>query len=258
MASITVSSMITNVLRRINVIQEGESASADLMADAFTRLNDWVSSVAELEKLTIYTVTRSTWTITSTKGFVGSPYTVGVSGDINIFRPPSMNFIDKVRYQDTSVSPTIEYRLQPLTRDAYQAIPQKTLTSPLPTMWFYEPTYTSSAFGSMYLWMVPTQASLQGVIYAPTPISEFTAISDTIALPPGYNRFIRDGLAVELWPELREGAPIDTGLQKSADDAKFNIKRANVSMMDLSFDPAILRHGGGIYDINSDTNMSRT
>src|ERR1051325_308773 len=134
MASITVSSMITNALRRINVIQEGESPSADLMADAFTRLNDWVSSVAQLEKLTIYTVTRSTWTISSTKGFVGSPYTVGIGGDIAIFRPPSMNFIDKVRYQNPSQSPTQEYYLAPLTREAYAAIPQKTLTSVLPSM----------------------------------------------------------------------------------------------------------------------------
>jgi hypothetical protein len=249
--SILVSDLITQACRRINVIQEGESPTAAMMDDAFARFNDLIDSVCGNDELLIYTISRTTWTISSTKGTLASPYTVGSGGDININRPTFLPD-GAVRYQDTSVTPTLEYPLTPLTDDAWRLLPQKNLTSPLPTSYYYNPTF-AAGLGSLYLWLVPTQTTLQGVMYYPAQVTRFNSISDTIALPPGYNRFLRDNLAVELASEFRENVPVDPTLMASAAQSKAIVKRKNHRLSDLSIDTALLPTRRSLYNINSDT-----
>jgi hypothetical protein len=249
--SILVSDLITQACRRINVIQEGQFPTAPMMEDAFARFNDMIDSVCGNDALLIYTISRAVWTITSTKGTIANPYTVGIGGDININRP---TFVPDgaIRYQNTAVTPTLEYPLTSLTDDAWRLIPQKDLTSTLPTSAYYNPTFAAN-FGSLYLWLVPTQSSLQGVIYYPAQVTRFNAISDTIALPPGYNRFLRDNLAVELASEFRENIPVDPTLLQSAAQSKALLKRKNERLSDLSIDAALLPTHRSLYNINSDT-----
>lgn len=246
----TVADLITASLRRINSLQAGEVPSPEDLADAFLRLNALMGKW-RLRRLTIPYILRTTWTISSTKGTLASPYTVGTGGDINVARPPQPNEI-VVKFQDTSVSPTLEYPLTKFTDEAWEAIPQKNLTSTLPSGYYYSPTYAGS-LGSLYLWMVPTQSNLQGVLYAPAGVANFTATSDSIVLPDGYDAFLEDQLAIDLWPIFREGDPMDQQLVQNAKDSEDAIKIANVRMLDMAMDPAVLVNGmGGHYDINSD------
>lgn len=243
--SITVRDLITAALRRINVLQAGAVPTPEDLADAFLRLQDLMDAW-QTERLTIPFVQRTTWTITSTKGTLALPYTVGTGGDVNVLRPTIINWI---RYQDTSVSPTAEYSLQMLTDDEWAAIQQKNLTSPLPVAAYYNPTYASN-LGSLYLWQVPTSTTLQGVLYAPAGIAKFGSVDDVIILPPGYSRFIRENLAVELSGEWRDSLPPDPILIHAALESKANIKRINMRPLE------ILSYGifdsRGVYDINSD------
>lgn len=247
-STISVESMITSVLKRINVLQAGETISAEDLADGFQRFGDFIDGLAN-ERLMMYQMVRSTWTLNATKGVPGNPYTVGPSGDVNIARPI---WIDHVNYNDTSQTPTLERPLSLITSDAYAAIPLKTLTSPLPGMVYYEPSFPT---GSLYIWMVPTSSTLQGVIYAPTAVVRYGSPSDLIALPPGYNRFLRDNLALEFWPEWRENVPVDPTLVQSAMESKKQIKTANLRQLDLSIDPALLIRRGVRYSIYSDTSF---
>lgn len=241
--TIAVSQLITSALRRMRVIGAGEDATDWQVADGLLTLNELIDSLG-VEPLTMYSIVRTTWTITSTKGTPTNPYTVGPSGDINIARPI---FISRIAYQDTSVSPTQEYPLWMLTDQAYQTIPQKTLTSTLPNSVYYQPTYPT---GSLYFWMVPSQSNLQGVIYAQTAIPKFGAVTDLVALPPGYQRMFRDQLVLELWPNYKS-EPIDPAFVAMARESKAFVKAANLRPTDLSLDPAILTHGGW-YDITTD------
>src|SRR5258705_358134 len=95
--STTVRRLITAALKRINVIQENETPGAEMMADSFERFNDLVDSICSNERLLIYSITRTTWTIVSGT----QTYTVGPSGTVNITRP---QYIDHINYQDTSLS----------------------------------------------------------------------------------------------------------------------------------------------------------
>lgn len=247
--SVSVANLITASMRRINVLEAGEDPSPEDLADAFLRFQDLIESLA-IQSLLIYTVTRTTFALSSSKGIPGTPYTVGSGGDLNIARPTAMALIDRLTFYDTTATTPLEYRLTPMTRQAYESLAMKTLTSPLPTHWFYEPTFTSS-LGSLYLWMVTTSSTLNGVIYAPTPVTQFGATSDVIVLPPGYKRFLRDTLALELWPEFRESDPIDPLLVRSAEESKTLLKTINLPMVDLGFDPRLT--GPRPYNIYSDT-----
>lgn len=244
--------LCTTALKRINIVQAGETPSSDDLTDAFARLKLMLGSWRN-ENLTVPYRLRTTATITSTKGVIGNPYTVGVGGDVNVVRPPMPNEIT-VRYQNTAFTPTLELSLQPLTDDAWEAIPQKNLTSPLPTSYYYQPTY-SGGLGSLYLWLVPTQSLLQLVVYTPAVVSDPVAMADAIVLPDGYEKAITDNLAVYLFPEWRENVPMDPGLAKEALESKRAIKVTNTRLMDLSVDPALTAHPGGRYSIYSDTNV---
>jgi hypothetical protein len=243
----TVSELITASLQDLRVLQVGETASANDAAYGLSRLNDWIDSLAT-EGLTVYSRARTVWTIST-----ASNYTIGTGGVINCARPTGPTAIDNVGFQDTSVTPTIEYNLgPPLTEDAYDGIPQKALTSVYPQSVYYNPTY-ASGLGLIYLWPIPTSTTLQGVIYTLVPVSEFSAISDTIALPPGYRRFLRTNLAKELASAF--DSPLTPDLQQAAAESKGDIKRANERLMDLSCGVAGLIFGGAgpHYNIYSDT-----
>jgi len=234
----TTRDLIAASLKRIGVLDAAEAPSPADQADALLRLNDLIDGWAT-ERLTIYTQTRTTWNLVASQ----ASYTVGIGGDVNIARPV---FIENLRFQDTTQTPALEMYLAPLTDDAYAAIPQKGLTATYPTSYYYNPTYP---FGTVTFWMIPNVSYLQGVIYAATAVTEL-GLNDTIALPPGYRRFLRDSLAVEIAPEF-DVQPSQT-LVMAAMEAKANIKRANIRLRDLHVDP-ILRPRQTAYNIYSDT-----
>lgn len=249
----TAGDLITSALKRIGAIGATETPSDEDAASGLEALNLLIDQW-QLEPLTIFTITRATWTITANDG----SYTVGSGGDVNITRPPNPSVVT-IKFQDTSVSPVEEYSLgDPLTEAAYEAIPQKSITAPYPTRVYYNPTFGSTGLGTITLWPVPTATTLQGVIYAPAPIGEAATLTTDLYLPTGYRRFYVTNLAVELGPIFNKNVSDD--LRDQARDSKAAVKRANKRLRDLMVDPAALgaaNHGGAAYDINSDTYAGR-
>ena len=230
----TCADLIKASLKRINAIQANETPSAEDQSDAFLRLNDLVDAW-QTERLTIFTVTRTTFTITSGT----QNYAVGGA------RP---TFLDHVNYiQDTTATVPVELPLPLLTDDQYAAWPNKTLTSVYPYVSYYNPTYPT---GTLTLLPTPTGTTLQGVIYAPNAVQQFATTADVISMPPGYQRALRDNLAVELWTEFRENVPIDPTLVQSARESKADMKRLNTRMLDIVLNQSLM--GYGRYDLNSD------
>lgn len=224
----TIRDLITSTLQDLGVIAAGEQPSAEDAADALSRLQDWVDGLAT-EGLTVYTVTRTTWTLTT-----AASYTVGTGGTINIPRPTGPEAIQNIGYQDTALSPVAEMLLgRPLTEDQYAAIAQKTLEGPYPARFYYNPTYP---LGTLKPWPIPTSGTLEGVIYAPTPLTEPASLDTVIALPPGYRRFYRTNLALEIADAF--DAAVTPLMDRKARDAKNAIKRANLRLLDMSVDSA--------------------
>lgn len=234
----TTRDLINASLKRIGVLDSNETATAADMADGLQRLNDLIDGWAT-ERLTIYKSSRTTWPLVANQ----ADYTIGPTGDCAMVRPV---FIDDLNFIDTSMDPDLEMNLSALTVDAWSNIPQKALTSTYPTSYYYNPTFPNA---TVTFWMIPTSSTLLGVIYTPTAVTELS-LNDTISLPPGYRRFLRDNLAVEFSPEF--DVQPSQALMMSAIESKANIKRANIRFYDLYVDPAV-RPRQGRYNIYSDT-----
>jgi len=234
----TVQDTINQALRKLGVLAEGETPSAAMSADALVALNNLMDQWAT-ERLAIYSVVRTTWAIVAAQ----ASYTVGTGGDVAIARPVE---IDAIKYQDTTGTDT-EYSLGRLTDAGYRAVVQKDATATLPSTYYYNPTY---ATGTLYLFPVPTSATLEGVIYVPTAVTEFALTTTTVALPPGYKQFLSTNLALDLAPEYNR--QVHPALVRAAQESKETVQRANFRMMDLSVDAGALQGGGGSYSIYTD------
>ena len=227
----TVADIIKAALQDLNAYQAGETPSSEDLALGLDRLNGLLNQWAG-ERLLIYQITRTTFTIVSGT----ASYTVGSGATVNIPRPL---FIQHVYFQDTSFDPDLEMTLSPLTDDAYALIPQKALTNTYPTCWYYNPTFTSaSPYGTLTFWPVPTSSTIEGVIYAATQLSEYSATSDTFSLPPGYSRMVRTNLALELAAPFEKEPSV--ALVNMATESKTLVQRENTRLMDLWVDTATL------------------
>lgn len=228
--AITVTQLITLAMKRVNILQAGESLSAEDLADGLMYANLWIDSLS-IESMTLPFVLRTTFPMVSGQAI----YTVGIGGDVNVARP---TVAPKVNYLDASLSPAIERELTPLTDAAYQAIPIKTLTNPLPSFSYWNPTY-NGGLGSLFFWLVPTSSVLTGVLYAPSAVPQFVNGTDTVVFPPGWQFFVLENLAVYYGATWRENLPVDPELKESARLSKASIKRANWRPTDMTLDPAL-------------------
>lgn len=232
-----VSELINRSLQDLNLTDGQQPAAPDDVQLAFDRLNDFLDDLKN-DNLIVYTITRTTWTLVASQ----ASYTVGTGGDIPIARPVNPNDITNIGYVDNSLTPAAEYpQGPPLTDDAYAAVPFKSLTSTIPAAWYYNPTYGTTGRGTLYPLPIPTQASLLGVLYTLTPVSEFTALTDTISLPPGFRRYFRNQLTIEIASAF-EKEPPETVL-RARDESLRKIKRTNERLVDVTFDAALVPIG---------------
>ena len=232
----TVQELISNSLIDLGVLGQGQTASGTMANAALGKLNRLIAAWSTNRLLT-HTISRVTWTISG-----ASSYTVGTGATISILRPSTMNMQGSgVAFIDTASSTTTEIPLWELTDDAYQAIQNKSQTGTYPTSWYYNPTYTSSAapYGTLILWPLATSSTLTGVFYAPVAATS-VALADTIALPPGYERFYETNLAYE----LTTGYPVPDALYQrvkaQAMESRGDIERVNTRLQDLTVDLALV------------------
>lgn len=235
----TVSDVCTAALQRLAIYAPGEAIPAADLTTALTRLNVLKDSW-RTQRLFTYALVRSTWNIVANT----STYTVGTGSTVNIQRPVFVE-AGRVRLLDTTVTPVTELPLTMLTDAAYAAWPQKTLTSSWPSHYHYNPT---SPLGTLTLLPVPTASTLQGAIYTPNT-STALALSDVLDVPPGYELFYQEQLAVHLAPDFDRVASED--LKESARDARADLKRANIRLADVTVVTPFTQ-AGGWYDIQSD------
>lgn len=229
--------IVTDALRELGVLAAGETATADDAISGLAALNRLVDQWAA-ERLMIYTVTRTTFTIAAST----QNYTVGTGYTVNVARPV---YVDHVSYRDTSATTPTEIPLTELTEDAWALVPQKTLTSALPSCFYYNPTYPSA---TLSLWPVPTSSTLQGVVYHPQQVAEFASLNTVISLPPGYRRMLVKNLALEMAPSYER--PAQQELVMQAMESKSVVKRANQRLRELSIEAGALIRATPSYDIN--------
>lgn len=216
----TVSDLIKGSLRLLGVIAQGETPTAQESADALSSLNDMLDSWSNDGLLLFDRTIESLSIVAST-----ASYTIGTGGVFNTARP--VRIIEAAFKQSGSNE---ELPLNILTSQEWARAYDKTLTSSLLSCLYYNDTFP---LGTIYVWPVPT-ASGTLVLTSDKPLSNYSAISDSVTLPPGYKKALRYNLALELAPEY--GKQVSEIVFQQATESKANIMRTNTETILLKSD----------------------
>ena len=235
--------LISGALTQLGVLAAGETlASADAV-EGLERLNDWIDSLGT-ERLTIYKLLRTEKALASGT----ASYTLGSGGAINIVRPVWLQ--DAGLILDNTAAVPEERPITVLTDDTWARLPNKTQSGIAESVYCNFDYAAGLALVSVY--PVPDTATTTLVLYTPVALTEFADLTTDYTFPPGYRRFLRTNLALELAPEY--GRALDPALIQQAIESKAQIKRANLRLSGLRLDRALIGYGfnGAGYDGESD------
>lgn len=232
----TTKGLIESALRTIGVLASGEEAKPSEVVDAIELANQMLASWSN-EGLVVYSLTHETFDAPAARSV-----TIGPGGDIDTVRPIK---IESVTFKDPG---GIETPVNLMTLSAWKNTPVKDVVVSAPSGVYYEPTFPR---GLLMFNAIPTSGNGETfTIVSFKELAELPGLTQQLQLPPGYERLIRLGLAIEVAPEY--GANINPLIFDQYRSAKIAIKRTNSATRGgtLRVDSGILNRGSG-YDINS-------
>jgi hypothetical protein len=139
----------------------------------------------------------------------------------------------------------VEIPLSLLTADVWAGLGLKSLASSWPSgVWIqYGP-----ALHTLNFWPVPS-AALSVKLYGAQPIPRFSAQTDTVTLPPGYQEFLVYDLAIK--SSSKFGADLPGWLATAWREARTRVKESNFRALESRCEPALTqRNGRGWPSIN--------
>lgn len=219
--------LITRAMKLGRILADGETPTASEANDALAVLNDMLENWS--------TESQSVW---STTNFTGdtvagqATYTIGPTGNFVSARPKAIHGA-YINFNNVSFDIDVIGQLE------YNDITLKSMSQPLPEKLLYINDYPN---GIITLWPIPNQQLPLTLTF--DRVLTALALTDEIAYPPGANKALRWGLAVELM--LEYGMPVDPGIAATAADAKADYKRANTERRVSKYDGGLLNSGGWV------------
>lgn len=202
----TVLDAVTGAAQLLGVVFKSETLSADESNDGLVALNDMLSSWSNDSSLT-YSNTTEYFTLASgTKS-----YTIGTGGDFNTTRPIS---ITTAFIRDGS----IDYPMSLISDVEYESLAYKSLQAGYPRLLNFGNEYP---LANILIYPAPSSA-YQLWITSKKPLPTYAAITDTINLPAGWLKAIKENLALELAPQygLEPSATLVRRAMKSLGDVR--------------------------------------
>ena len=200
----TVQNLIDSALRLIHVLDSGESPSTDMSNDAFVALNQLLASWSAAG-VPIVQVSKDTIALSG-----AASYTIST-------RP--------IKLKSAHVTADgVSMPVQIVTSERWSAFKDRTRTGKFADELYYDGGYPTPA---LFLWPNPASGSLE--VYSLKPLTAFSALGDTINLPPGYEHALRFVLAGILAPEY--GATLTPETNAAIAEAKSALATLNAQVI---------------------------
>lgn len=201
----TVQELINGALRLIGVIASGESPATEESNDALVAVNDILDSWSA-QQLPLYAITKTTVSLTG-----AASYTLG-------------SHLLRIKSADVITSASVSRPVEVVDSAKWGSILDKSRTGLFAEALFYDAALSSP---KVYLSPMPGSGTLE--IWSLTELTSFSALSDTVTFPKGYNRALRFALAMELAPEY--GRALDPNLAAVAAEAKGTLMKLNAEVL---------------------------
>jgi asparagine N-glycosylation enzyme membrane subunit Stt3 len=206
----TANSIINRAMRIARVIGKGETLDADEAADGLVALNSMLDSW-QIDRLYVYQIRAESFTWAANQ----QSRTVYASGNFATDVPT------QVSDDCTFTSNGVEYPAKLIDVDMWSSIPVKTTTSTLP--WYLYVEYGSDRV-TLYTYPIPS-ADITFTLRSTKRLQSFSALTDTLTLPSGYEEAITFNLAERFGTEF--GKELLPAAQRTAINSRKNLKRVN-------------------------------
>lgn len=210
--------LIKGAMRLIGAIESGETPSSEESSDGLSALNAMLDAWS-VERLMVYQILQEPFSLSAGT----ASYTIGSGGTWNTARPVR---IDSAFIRD---SDGLDYPIEIITKDRYDAIADKT-TQSRPEWLYY---YTAYPLGTIYWYSVP-DATYTAYLNSWKQLQSFAGLATDLALPPGYERAIKYNLALEIAPEYNRMP--SAVVVEVANESKAALKSANAPVVEMKCD----------------------
>jgi hypothetical protein len=231
--------LVKAAMRLIQVSATDTDLTAAELQDGIESLNRMLDQWG-VEELMLYQVIRETFPITNNQ----NPFTIGYGADWNTIRPTKI--VDAYLTIYTGALP-VDYPMQIIGYDDYNAIRLKTLSTNFPSYLYYEPSFP---IAKAYIYPVCAASNETITITSWKPLCLINDPTCYLELPPGYWEAIVFNLAVRIAEEYQfDIRPTTVAL---ATNALRIIKRMNQRTPTLQTDNALMNTSQMRYNIYSD------
>lgn len=229
----TTKRLVESALRSIGVLASGEEARPAELQDALLYAKQMLDSWTN-ETLLVPALVHEQFDLVEQNSF-----TIGPGGDFDTVRP---TVIEKLNIREASGH---SVAVEIVGLNTWSDIPIKSNVQSFPRYAYY----TSENPLGILRFSAVTAAGNKLVMVSSKPIQDLPALTAEVEFPPGYERAIRLGLALELAPEY--GKQVDQVIAAQYSQARKVLKRTNSTtrLRELQMDGGLIQPRG--YDIYS-------
>lgn len=234
--------IITRSMQALGILGRTEVPSAGEANDALTCFNAMLDSLSGGEDLMSYVVLERSFPLVANT----ASYTIGTGGVVNVARPTD---ISEAYLQDSLGN---NFQVSVVTRDVWNQIGNRTVTSQIPDTLFYDPQFPLGVIN-----VFPVPSAVYTLFFDSTQDQvDFSSLTQALSMPQGYERAYVLNLALELqaagFPCLLDEKQY-MRLVNNASEAKANVKRRNIKEVIADYDPALISSPSGTYNIYRDS-----
>lgn len=212
--------IITQAFVDMAVIQVGETITAGMQSDAFTRLKSLISSLSAEGLIAFNQVEQAFQLVSGTTAYtLGSGGTFSTTGNLRAQRVTAWR-----AYYSTLLSsggPILS-----MAEFGAQAVQKEGELTSIPRLVAAD---TSYPLINVRVW--PPPSAVPGILELAywTPITAPSAVGDTISLPEGWENFLHFQLAVALYPQYSRTGGMDPVLAANASNSKQVLLQQNAT-----------------------------